>query len=83
MSAVHWLRIVDIQTVTKRELFFKTNVAVVPYAIGWSDIVADADKGAAGLVVRQLMPHRPFEFVLIQGEPDGTVPNGVSNPLHS
>lgn len=46
-------------------------------------IVADPGKGAAGLVVRQLMPHRPFEFVLIQGESDGTVPNGVPNPLHS
>lgn len=47
------------------------------------DIVADAGNGAAGLVVRQLMPHRPCEFVLMQGEPDGTVPNGVPNPLHS
>lgn len=80
--------IVDILTVTNRELFFKTNVAVVSCAIGLSDsdhaaltplkIVADPGKGAAGLVVRQPMPHRPFEFVPIQGEPDGTVPN----PLH-
>ena len=34
-----------------------------------------------GLVVDQLEPHLPFEFIKINHEPDGTFPNGVPNPM--
>lgn len=44
-------------------------------------IVADPGNGTAGLVIRHLQHHLPFEFILIQEEPDGNFPNGVPNPL--
>lgn len=44
-------------------------------------IVVNAGNGGAGLVVDQLAPHLPFDFVRIQHEPDGTFPNGIPNPL--
>jgi phosphomannomutase len=44
-------------------------------------LVVNAGNGGAGLVVDQLEPHLPFEFIKIQHEPDGTFPNGVPNPL--
>jgi phosphomannomutase / phosphoglucomutase len=44
-------------------------------------IVVNAGNGGAGLIVDQLAPHLPFEFVRIQHEPDGTFPNGIPNPL--
>ena len=44
-------------------------------------IVADAGNGCAGLLLRELAPHLPHEFIFCQMEPDGTFPNGVPNPL--
>lgn len=46
-------------------------------------IVVNAGNGGAGLIVDQLAPHLPFEFVRIQHEPDGRFPNGIPNPLLS
>ena len=44
-------------------------------------IVVNAGNGGAGLVVDQLEPHLPFEFIKINHAPDGTFPNGVPNPM--
>jgi phosphomannomutase len=44
-------------------------------------IVVNAGNGGAGLVVDQLQPHLPFEFIKINHEPDGSFPNGVPNPM--
>ena len=44
-------------------------------------VVVNAGNGGAGLVVDQLAPHLPFEFIKIHHEPDGTFPNGVPNPM--
>lgn len=44
-------------------------------------IVVNAGNGGAGLVIDQLEPHLPFEFIRINHEADGTFPNGVPNPM--
>jgi phosphomannomutase/phosphoglucomutase len=44
-------------------------------------ILADPGNGAAGPVLEQLIQKLPFEWVLINSEPDGNFPNGVPNPL--
>lgn len=44
-------------------------------------IVADAGNGCAGPVLRALAPYLPFELIVLHGEPDGTFPHGVPNPL--
>ena len=44
-------------------------------------IVVNAGNGGAGLVIDQLAPHLPFEFVRVQHAPDGTFPHGIPNPL--
>ena len=44
-------------------------------------VVVNAGNGGAGLVVDQLAPHLPFEFVRVNHEADGTFPNGVPNPM--
>jgi phosphomannomutase/phosphomannomutase/phosphoglucomutase len=44
-------------------------------------VVVNAGNGGAGLVVDQLAPHLPFEFMKMNHEPDGTFPNGVPNPM--
>ncbi|WP_350016684.1 phosphomannomutase [Rhodanobacter sp. IGA1.0] len=44
-------------------------------------IVVNAGNGGAGLVVDQLAPQLPFEFIRIQHEADGHFPNGIPNPL--
>jgi phosphomannomutase len=44
-------------------------------------IVVNAGNGGAGLIVDQLEPHLPFEFVKINHTPDGRFPNGVPNPM--
>jgi len=44
-------------------------------------IVVNAGNGGAGLVVDQLAPHLPLEFVRVNHEPDGRFPNGIPNPL--
>jgi phosphomannomutase len=44
-------------------------------------VVVNAGNGGAGLVVDQLEPHLPFEFVKINHNPDSSFPNGVPNPM--
>jgi phosphomannomutase len=44
-------------------------------------VVVNAGNGGAGLIVDQLEPHLPFEFVKLQHSPDGTFPNGIPNPM--
>lgn len=44
-------------------------------------IVADAGNGCAGLIMRRLAALLPFDILLLNGEPDGTFPHGVPNPL--
>jgi len=44
-------------------------------------VVVNAGNGGAGLVIDQLEPHLPFEFVKVNHKPDGTFPNGVPNPM--
>ncbi len=44
-------------------------------------VVVNAGNGGAGLIVDQLEPHLPFEFVKVNHAPDGTFPNGVPNPM--
>lgn len=63
--------------------------AYVEHLLGYVDrsllkplkIVVNSGNGGAGLVIDQLAPHLPFEFVRIQHEPDGSFPNGIPNPL--
>jgi phosphomannomutase len=44
-------------------------------------VVVNAGNGGAGLVIDQLEPHLPFEFVKLNHAPDGHFPNGVPNPM--
>jgi len=44
-------------------------------------VVVNAGNGGAGLVIDQLEPHLPFEFVKVHHNPDGSFPNGVPNPM--
>ncbi|HVW71012.1 MAG TPA: phosphomannomutase CpsG, partial [Steroidobacteraceae bacterium] len=44
-------------------------------------VVVNAGNGGAGLIVDQLEPHLPFEFVKVHHLPDGTFPHGVPNPM--
>ena len=44
-------------------------------------VVVNAGNGGAGLVVDQIEPHLPFEFIKVHHEPDGTFPNGIPNPM--
>ncbi len=44
-------------------------------------IVVNAGNGGAGLIVDQLEPHLPFEFIKLHHEPDGRFPNGIPNPM--
>jgi phosphomannomutase len=44
-------------------------------------IVCNAGNGGAGLVIDQLEPYLPIEFVKVHHEPDGSFPNGVPNPM--
>ncbi len=44
-------------------------------------IVVNAGNGGAGLIVDQLEPYMPFEFVKVHHEPDGHFPNGIPNPM--
>ena len=46
-----------------------------------SKIVVNAGNGGAGLIIDELAPNLPFEFVRIHHEPDGRFPNGIPNPL--
>jgi phosphomannomutase len=44
-------------------------------------VVVNPGNGGAGLVVDQLEPHLPFEFIKVNHDADGTFPNGVPNPM--
>jgi phosphomannomutase len=44
-------------------------------------VVVNAGNGGAGLIVDQLEPFLPFEFIKVNHSPDGTFPNGVPNPM--
>ncbi|MFC3813463.1 phosphomannomutase [Lysobacter sp. GCM10012299] len=63
--------------------------AYIEHLLGYVDrpslkplkIVVNSGNGGAGMVVDQLAPHLPFEFIRIQHEPDGRFPNGIPNPL--
>lgn len=63
--------------------------AYIEHLLGYVDrsalkplkIVVNAGNGGAGLVIDQLAPQLPFEFIRIQHEPDGNFPNGIPNPL--
>ena len=44
-------------------------------------VVVNAGNGGAGLVIDQIEPHLPFEFVKVHHEPDGAFPNGIPNPM--
>ncbi|CAO5674134.1 MAG: Phosphomannomutase/phosphoglucomutase [Holosporales bacterium] len=44
-------------------------------------IVANPGNGTAGLVLKQLEKHLPFDFIFIHDTVDGHFPNGVPNPL--
>lgn len=44
-------------------------------------VVVNAGNGGAGLVIDQIEPHLPFEFIKVHHEPDGTFPNGIPNPM--
>jgi len=44
-------------------------------------VVVNAGNGGAGMVVDQLEPHLPFEFVKLHHEADSSFPNGVPNPM--
>jgi phosphomannomutase/phosphoglucomutase len=63
--------------------------AYIDHLLGYVDrtalrplrIVVNAGNGGAGLVIDQLAPHLPFEFIRIHHEPDGRFPHGIPNPL--
>jgi phosphomannomutase len=44
-------------------------------------VVVNAGNGGAGLIVDQLEPHLPIEFIKINHTADGSFPNGVPNPM--
>ena len=44
-------------------------------------IIANPGNGCAGLVMQELAKRLPLDITIIQGDPDGTFPNGVPNPL--
>jgi phosphomannomutase/phosphomannomutase/phosphoglucomutase len=44
-------------------------------------VVVNAGNGGAGVIIDQLEPRLPFEFVKLNNKPDGTFPNGVPNPM--
>lgn len=66
-----------------------TSAAYVSHLLSYVDvtklkplkIVVNAGNGGAGLVIDQLAPHLPFDFVKVHHEPDGRFPNGIPNPM--
>ncbi|KAA0072051.1 phosphomannomutase [Rhodanobacter sp. T12-5] len=63
--------------------------AYIEHLLGYVDrsalrplkIVVNAGNGGAGVVIDELAPHLPFEFIRIHHEPDGRFPHGIPNPL--
>ncbi len=54
---------------------------VVPSTLKPLKVVVNAGNGGAGLVIDQLAPHLPLQFIRVNHEPDGRFPNGIPNPL--
>jgi phosphomannomutase len=54
---------------------------VAPDQLAPLKIVVNAGNGGAGLIVDQLEPHLPFEFIKVHHAPDGHFPNGIPNPM--
>ncbi len=44
-------------------------------------IVVNPGNGGAGLIIKLLEKHLPFEFIYLNEDPDGNFPHGVPNPL--
>ncbi|MBN2751176.1 MAG: phosphomannomutase CpsG [Rhodospirillaceae bacterium] len=44
-------------------------------------ILADPGNGCAGPIITALAKHLPFHIIPVRGEPDGTFPDGIPNPL--
>ena len=44
-------------------------------------VVVQRGQRRRGLIIDQLEPHLPFEFIKVHHEPDGAFPNGVPNPM--
>jgi phosphomannomutase len=44
-------------------------------------IVVNAGNGGAGLIVDELEPRLPFQFIKVHHQPDGHFPNGIPNPM--
>jgi phosphomannomutase / phosphoglucomutase len=63
--------------------------AYIDHLLGYVDraklrplkIVVNAGNGGAGLVIDELAPFLPFEFIRIHHEPNGNFPHGIPNPL--
>lgn len=63
--------------------------AYIQHLLGYVDIaalkplkiLADPGNGAAGPALKALAAKLPFQWVMINAEPDGNFPNGVPNPL--
>jgi phosphomannomutase/phosphomannomutase/phosphoglucomutase len=66
-----------------------TNAAYIAHLLSYVDlnklkplkIVVNAGNGGAGLVIDQLEPHLPFQFIKVHHAPDGHFPNGIPNPM--
>ncbi len=54
---------------------------VKPEDLSRLKIVANGGDGMAGPIVKVLAERLPLDFEILRGEPDGTFPNGVPNPL--
>src|ERR1700733_13999578 len=54
---------------------------VTPDKLKALKVVVNAGNGGAGLIIDQLEPHLPFEFIKINHRPDGSFPHGVPNPM--
>jgi phosphomannomutase len=54
---------------------------IAPQRLKPLKVVVNAGNGGAGLIVDQLAPHLPFEFIKLHHEPDGSFPHGVPNPM--
>ncbi|HXR19656.1 MAG TPA: phosphomannomutase CpsG [Steroidobacteraceae bacterium] len=66
-----------------------TSASYIQHLLGYVDarrlkpfkVVVNAGNGGAGMIVDQLEPHLPVEFVKINHQADGSFPNGVPNPM--
>jgi phosphomannomutase/phosphoglucomutase len=66
-----------------------SKAAYVEHLLGYIDstklkplkVVVNAGNGGAGLVVDQLAPQLPLDFVRVNHAPDGSFPSGIPNPL--